>query len=209
MDRMYRVQRHFYDLTRKYYLLGRDRLLKQMEIQPDANVLEAGCGTGRNLIILGRAHPKSRLFGLDASQAMLVTARSKTNAAGVRNIKYMTALADEFSYEQTFELRRPFDVIFFSYSLSMIPSWRDSIENALNNLEPDGSLYIVDFYDLSGLPVWFGRLLRWWLAKFHVYFRPEMIEHLKSLQSSGRYHVAIAPQYRGYSFIAMVTKISE
>ena len=26
MDKMYRHQRYFYDLTRKYYLLGRDRL---------------------------------------------------------------------------------------------------------------------------------------------------------------------------------------
>ena len=26
MDRMYRYQRHIYDLTRKYYLLGRDRI---------------------------------------------------------------------------------------------------------------------------------------------------------------------------------------
>ena len=27
MDRLYRRQRHFYDVTRKHYLLGRDRLI--------------------------------------------------------------------------------------------------------------------------------------------------------------------------------------
>ena len=27
MDRMYRAQRHIYDLTRKFYLLGRDRMI--------------------------------------------------------------------------------------------------------------------------------------------------------------------------------------
>ena len=27
MDRIYRRQRHVYDFTRKYYLLGRDRLI--------------------------------------------------------------------------------------------------------------------------------------------------------------------------------------
>ncbi|HWU72526.1 MAG TPA: SAM-dependent methyltransferase, partial [Sphingomonas sp.] len=28
MDAIYRSQRHFYDLTRKYYLLGRDALIE-------------------------------------------------------------------------------------------------------------------------------------------------------------------------------------
>jgi S-adenosylmethionine-diacylgycerolhomoserine-N-methlytransferase len=39
MDRMYRMQRYFYDLTRKYYLLGRDRLLTELDVQPGERVL--------------------------------------------------------------------------------------------------------------------------------------------------------------------------
>ena len=30
MDAIYRTQRHIYDLTRKYYLLGRDRLIADL-----------------------------------------------------------------------------------------------------------------------------------------------------------------------------------
>ena len=52
MDRMYRMQRYFYDVTRKYYLLGRDQLLEQMEVRAGEHVLEIGCGTARNLIAL-------------------------------------------------------------------------------------------------------------------------------------------------------------
>ena len=58
MDRMYRLQRYFYDITRKYYLLGRDRLLREMDLAPDARVLEIGCGTARNLICLARQRPQ-------------------------------------------------------------------------------------------------------------------------------------------------------
>ena len=54
MDKMYRHQRYFYDLTRKYYLLGRDRLLKEMRIADGENVLEAGCGLGQYVILLRR-----------------------------------------------------------------------------------------------------------------------------------------------------------
>ena len=34
MDRMYRYQRHIYDATRKFYLLGRDGLIERMSLLP-------------------------------------------------------------------------------------------------------------------------------------------------------------------------------
>ena len=54
MDRMYRVTRHVYDLTRAYYLLGRDRMLAQVATGPGSATCEVGCGTARNLIKLAR-----------------------------------------------------------------------------------------------------------------------------------------------------------
>ena len=50
MDRIYRRQRHVYDFTRKYYLLGRDELIERLAPPADSRVLEIGCGTARNLI---------------------------------------------------------------------------------------------------------------------------------------------------------------
>jgi len=74
MDRMYWLQRYIYDFTRKYYLLGRDRLLSGMELQPGDRVREIGCGTARNLIRLARQRPDIRCYALDASNEMLATA---------------------------------------------------------------------------------------------------------------------------------------
>lgn len=204
---MYRVQRYFYDATRKYYLLGRDELLGEMDVRPGESILEAGCGTARNLIALSRRHPQAKLFGLDASAAMLETARSKTGAAGVKNIVLETALAGDFAFDDTFGLTEPFDKIFFSYSISMIPPWRESIGNALRNLKPGGELFIVDFYDQAELPVPFRKFLEWWLSKFHVRFWPELIPHLRSLEESGAVSLEIAPLFRRYSFIARMKKI--
>lgn len=207
MDSMYHVQRYFYDITRKYYLLGRDRMLNEMDIRPGENVLEAGCGTARNLIILGRRQPEAKLFGLDASSAMLETARSKVNSAGVKNIELKTALADDFDFRVTFGLVEPFDKIFFSYSISMIPPWRESIDNALANLKQGGELFIVDFYDQADLPAPFGKFLKWWLSKFHVQFWPGLMPHLHSLEKSGIVSLRIEPLFRRYSFIARMKKL--
>jgi S-adenosylmethionine-diacylgycerolhomoserine-N-methlytransferase len=49
MNGIYRYQRHIYDATRKWFLLGRGRLISRLDIAPGSRVLEVGCGTGRNL----------------------------------------------------------------------------------------------------------------------------------------------------------------
>lgn len=207
MDRMYRLQRYFYDATRKYYLLGRDQLLSEMEVQPGECVLEAGCGTARNLVILARRHPNAHFYGLDASAAMLETAQGKIDKAESKNVILKNALADDFSFYKTFSLSEPFDKIFFSYSISMIPPWRASIYNALENLKPGGTLYLVDFYDQKDLPAAFRNFLKWWLEKFHVQFWDDLLPYLRSLEQNGLVKLTVKPLFRRYSFIAELKKL--
>ena len=91
MDGVYRYQRHVYDLTRKYYLLGRDRLIDSLDVPPGGTVLELGCGTGRNLVQGGAALIRRRSFcGLDISAEMLETA---SVAIGRRDLTARVRLA--------------------------------------------------------------------------------------------------------------------
>lgn len=203
---MYRHQRYFYDLTRKYYLLGRDKLIAEMNVQPSENVLEVGCGTARNLIILAKKYPRTNFFGLDASSEMLKTSQTKVDSRKIKNINLEVALADDFTFDKTFNLEKPFDTIFFSYSISMIPPWKESIANALSNLKAGGSFYIVDFYDQKDLPKWFQKALQGWLRQFHVQFWGELMPHLENLEKEGLGKLTITPLYRRYSFIAKFEK---
>ena len=75
MDRLYRRQRHLYDFTRKYYLLGRDRMIQRLSPPAGSRVLEIGCGTARNLVVAAHAYPDVHFFGIDISTEMLDTAR--------------------------------------------------------------------------------------------------------------------------------------
>ncbi len=204
MDSMYRYQRYFYDASRKFYLLGRDRLIDQIEIGDGDNIAEIGCGTGRNLEILARKHPNANFYGLDASSEMLESASAKT--ADLINVTLKTALADDYDHRSTFGLEQKFDSVFFSYSISMIPPWRESIGVALANLKPGGTLYIVDFYDQTDLPRWFRIVLKSWLRQFHVQFWGELIPFLYELDRSGAGRLEIESIGRRYAFIATFRK---
>ncbi|GHD59225.1 O-methyltransferase [Thalassobaculum fulvum] len=174
MDRMYRLQRHFYDLTRKYYLFGRDGLIERLGAGPGETVLEVGCGTARNLVKMARRYPDARFYGLDASDEMLKTAAAAVARAGLSGrLPLAQAYAQTFT-PATFGLDAPFDRIVFSYTLSIIPGPVEALDNALAQLKPGGTLHVVDFGDAAGLPGWFRGLLAWWLEKFHVAHRPEV-----------------------------------
>ena len=211
MYRMYRLTRHIYDLTRAYYLLGRDRMLTKVATGPNTGTVEVGCGTARNLIKLARRPAPGLLYGLDASHEMLETAaasiaRSSVGAGGRAPIVLRQGLAEELDARKMFGREELFDTIFFSYCLSMVPTWPGALEAALANLRPGGTLLIVDFWDQQDLPGWFAAGLKKWLALFHVHYRPEVHEALVELGRSGRVDVTFEAVARRYAYIATLTK---
>jgi len=121
MDAIYRYQRYIYDATRKYYLLGRDRLLAELQPPPAGSVLEIACGTGRNLILAARRYPNARFYGFDISNAMLDAARAAIARNGLTDrISVAAGDAAEFSGDRLFGAPA-FDRVVISYALSMIP----------------------------------------------------------------------------------------
>ena len=178
MDRVYRRQRHIYDFTRKYYLFGRDRLIGQLALKPSECLVEVGCGTARNLIAIAHRYPGAMLFGLDASEAMLETARAAVRRAGLDGrIILAQGLAEELSPAR-FGLES-FDRVMFSYSLSMIPDWQGALAAGFAALSPKGTVHVVDFGDLTGLGRIGERVMRAWLALFHVTPRVEFLAALE------------------------------
>ena len=179
MDKVYRRQRYIYDLTRRYYLFGRDKMIRELKLKPGEAVVEIGCGTARNLIQIARRYPQAELFGLDASQEMLRTAAQNIAAAGLSDRITLRHGYAEALTPALFGRTKPFDRALFPYSLSMIPDWRQALIAAGQSLANDGRLHAVDFGDLTGLGPVAGGLLRAWLRLFHVEPRVEIIAALE------------------------------
>jgi S-adenosylmethionine-diacylgycerolhomoserine-N-methlytransferase len=204
MDQVYRRQRHIYDLTRKKFLVGRDHLIAALDPPPGGSVLEIGCGTGRNLIAAARMRPDASYFGIDISHEMLATARGNLGRAGLtRSIRLARADAANFDTNSLFA-RATFDRVFFSYSLSMIPPWREALRRAEAHVAPGGRLHIVDFGQQERLPAWWRALLFAWIGRFHVTPRADLQAALDEAGGSG---VRFQPLYRGYAWYAEFTAL--
>jgi S-adenosylmethionine-diacylgycerolhomoserine-N-methlytransferase len=168
MDAIYRRQRFIYDATRRYYLLGRDRLIGSLKPPLGGAVLEVGCGTARNLIRAAKRYPDARFYGIDISEAMLKSARASVARCGLRS-RVTLGQGDATAFEPAALFgRASFDRIYISYSLSMIPPWQDALKHVMAQLAPRGELHIVDFGEFAGYPAILRLAQLAWLRRFSV-----------------------------------------
>jgi S-adenosylmethionine-diacylgycerolhomoserine-N-methlytransferase len=204
MNRTYRHQRHIYDITRKYFLLGRDRMIAEIDAHDGARVLEIGCGTGRNLIVAARKYPGARCFGIDVSTEMLHSAVEAISRAGLAaRVRVAHADATRFDPGALFGTAQ-FERIFISYSLSMIPQWETVVDTAISFLASRGELRIVDFGSQERFPAAFKRLLWRWLEAFHVTPRDDLEAILKARAAAAGATMTFTRPYRGYAQYAVL-----
>jgi len=119
MDRKYARVRHVYDLTRKYFLFGRDAAIDRMELGTAKNVLEIGCGTGRNLSVIASRHKNLDIRGVDISSEMLKSAARRI--AKYHNANVTVADAATLDAEKAFGIRQ-FDAL--QPAFTMLPLCR-------------------------------------------------------------------------------------
>jgi S-adenosylmethionine-diacylgycerolhomoserine-N-methlytransferase len=206
MDRIYALQRHFYDATRKYYLLGRDGLISDLRPPAGGRVLEVGCGTARNLIAVARRYPDAICYGIDVSNVMLDTARRSVARAGLSERVHL-AKADATTFDPITLFDVPdFDRVFISYALSMIPPWRDVLRRSSAVLAPGGALHVVDFGDQARLPKAFKACLEAWLARFHVTPRATLPQEIETLAREQGLRASARPRFRGYAVSADISR---
>lgn len=146
MEKYYKFHSVIYDATRWSILFGRKEIFKYLDIpnSTDFKVLEVGVGTGANIVLMKQRFPNISITALDISEIMLEKAKSKLQSYD--NISF---IADAFS-TNAFQATEKFDLILFSYSLSMFAeNWSTAIEDANALLKNNGSIAVVDFHNTN------------------------------------------------------------
>ena len=170
LDGYYRWHAHFYDATRWAFLFGRTALLRLCaEQHRPRRILEVGCGTGKNLAELARFFPQAEIVGLDLSAEMLDKARKKIAGYGPR-----VSLLQRV-YNHPVSDGDPFDLIVFSYCLTMInPGHTEVLRLCEQDLSANGRVAVVDFHDSRF--AWFRR----WMGLNHVRMDGQILEALQA-----------------------------
>ena len=182
LQRYYQWHARIYDATRWSFLFGRSALLQQVaKLITPLRILEVGCGTGTNLLVLAKRFPQAHITGVDLSAHMLNVAQRKLAPYAPRlNLLHQAYTAP---------LPDSFDLIVFSYSLSMMnPGWEPALHSAWQNLSEDGMVAVVDFADTTH-PVF-----RRWMAVNHVQMEGHLLPLLNAL-----FNAALSEQHKVYA----------
>jgi S-adenosylmethionine-diacylgycerolhomoserine-N-methlytransferase len=200
MDRMYRFQRHIYDSTRRFYLLGRERLISELGVPENGSVLEIGCGTGRNLVKVAQTYPAACVHGFDISSEMLKSAGNAIIRSGLKE-RIAIAEGDALTFDPRISFGiAAFDRVYVSYALSMIPQWQAALAHAARLVAPGGELHVADFGLCEAAPAPLRAALFWWLRQFHVTPRAELPAAFDGLSQELDVRCRMYSSYGGYAW---------
>jgi len=178
--------KHFFDKATSFYefpfvklinryIQGRD--LNQIEIRPNSQILDAGCGTGTFLNLIKSRYPDTKLHGIDVSKKMVSI--SKSRLKGKASIK-LQSVEDLKSPE----FRNRYNYIFNIDSFHHYADQEKAMKNFYRALKKDGTLVIADF-SFGHVGNWLFKNLepansRMLLKKeFHELFRKHGFKNIK------------------------------
>ncbi|HTS10340.1 MAG TPA: class I SAM-dependent methyltransferase [Candidatus Eisenbacteria bacterium] len=118
-------------------------------LTPDARVLDAGCGPGRELQRIARKVPEGEVVGIDLSQGMVKSAHRSARAHGLRNCAFVQSdvgdLPENFAGE--------FDVVYSCLAHHHYPEPPQATCEIIRVLRPGGIYCVVD----PG-PEWYNKM---------------------------------------------------
>jgi ubiquinone/menaquinone biosynthesis C-methylase UbiE len=133
-------------------------------------ILDVGCGTGRTLHQLARAHPRARLYGADLSPAYIKRARRRL--LDIDEVTLAVENAEALPWADA-----TFDVVTSVYMFHELPrnARRNAVREMFRVLRPGGLLVLEDSAQLVESPE-LESVLRGFPAEFHEPFYADYLE---------------------------------
>jgi len=148
LELFYKNQAHIYDNTRKFLLKGRSECLRlavnHLSKKSDLVWVDIGGGTGSNIEYMDKIISISKKFRavylVDLSPSLCEVASQKFAERGWTNVHVVVADACDFTINDSSA-----DLITYSYSLSMIPTFNAAVDHSVDLLDKQGVIAAVDF----------------------------------------------------------------
>lgn len=106
---------------------------------PGRRVLEVGCGTGAQTVLLARNSPDAEIVAMDVSRDSLNAARARLEAAGLRNVAFGVADLFELPVDD-----RSFDDLFVCFVLEHLQDPLSALKHLERVVRPGGTLTVIE-----------------------------------------------------------------
>jgi 2-polyprenyl-3-methyl-5-hydroxy-6-metoxy-1,4-benzoquinol methylase len=107
------------------------------KLQAGGTVADIGCGHGASSILIAQAFPESHVYGFDYHKDSINVARERARAAGIENISFHQAKADDYP-------GYGYDLICFMDAFHDLGRPKEAAAYALPKLSENGSVMLVE-----------------------------------------------------------------
>lgn len=104
-----------------------------------SRILECGCGTGAQTVLLAERNPEARIVSVDLSATSLDQARGRINTAGHANVQFGAADIFRLPFADG-----SFDHIFVCFVLEHLPDPEAALHSVRRMLRPGGSITVIE-----------------------------------------------------------------
>jgi SAM-dependent methyltransferase len=106
---------------------------------PGSLVLECGCGTGAQTVILAARHPGARIVSVDISAESLEQARARVEEAGYRNVEFQRADLFDLPFDG-----EHFDHVFLCFVLEHVQAPAAALHGLKRVLRREGTITAIE-----------------------------------------------------------------
>jgi len=106
---------------------------------PGSLVLECGCGTGAQTVILASRNPGARIVSVDIATESLEQARARVEAAGYRNVEFRRANLFDLPFDEGH-----FDHVFLCFVLEHVEATAAALEALKRVLRRGGTITAIE-----------------------------------------------------------------
>jgi len=150
-----------YRVFNEIYQPGTIDRLATIPISSDMHILEVGCGIGDTACDMAkRLVPNGHVTAFDQSAELIDLARAQASDAGLSNITFECARAQEFDFP-----KEHFDVAHSRFVLCYITDARDIVRKIYDSLKPSGYFFgedVAQSYIMHGQTGWYDDINRWY-----------------------------------------------
>ncbi len=139
VERVYTSYAKIYDrIFGKVFHEGRQSVIRNLDVQPDEEILEVGVGTGLALPMYPR---HCRIVGIDFSEGMLDQAKQRAAEHRMDHVQLhrMDAGAMEFKDDS-------FDTVVAAYVVTAVPDYRKVVSEMIRVCRPGGRIIMLNHF---------------------------------------------------------------